>query len=207
MEKLHRASDNAAVTLSGQRGVILRSSAKIPHKVVGEDGRSVTVVVDSFTYHPSVSAEAVTLVWSNPKGLVVIDRGIADFLLLRKWASEVPDEAFDWWNEKVAELENATAAPKDPPATPPAPATPVEPPKPVTPPAAPAPVAQPKAEPVKAPEKVAEKPKEPEKAPEPKEAPKPAAVKPAATKEDLLKRAEAEAAKLSGEGEKKPVTD
>lgn len=199
MEKLHRASDNAAVTLSGQRGVILRSSAKIPHKIVGEDGRPQLIQVDSFSYHPSVAAEKVTLVWNNPKGLVVIDRGIADFLLLRKWASEVSDEALEWWNAQIEQVETVAEEPKEPPAAPQAPATPVEPPKPVTPPAPPAPVAQPKAEPAKD----QEKPKDPE----PKEAPKPAAVKPAATKEDLLKRAEEEAAKLNGAGEKKPVTD
>lgn len=201
MEKLHRASDNAAVTLSGQRGVILRSSAKIPHKVIGDDGRSQVILVDSFSYHPSVSSDKVTLIWNNPNGLVIIDRGIADFLFLRKWAKEVPDEVLDWWNGQIEQIEAAAAEPKDPPATPSPTEPPVEPPKPVTPPAPPAPVAQPK------PETVPEKPKDQEKAPEPKEAPKPAAVKPAATKEEALKRAEEEAAKLNGAGEKKPVTD
>jgi outer membrane biosynthesis protein TonB len=198
MEKLHRASDNAAVTLSGQRGIILRSSAKIHHKVVGEDGQTQTILVDSFSYHPSVSAEQVTLVWNNPKNIVVIDRAIADFLLLRKWAKEVPDEALEWWNGKVDGSEEPAKEPKASEPPPP----PAEPPVPT-----PAPAAQPKAEPVKEPEKVVEKPKEQEKAPEPKEAPKPAAVKPAATKEEALKRAEEEAAKLAGEGAKKPVTD
>lgn len=191
MEKLHRASDNAAVTLSGQRGVILRSSAKIPHKIIGEDGKSRTIAVDSFSYHPSVSSEKVTLVWNNPKGLVVIDRGIADFLLLRKWAKEVPDEALEWWNSQIEQVEAASQEPKDPPPAP----SPAEPPKPVEPPA-PAPVTPPK-EP--------EAPKTPAPAAPKPAAPKPAA--PAATKEEALKRAEEEAARLAGDGEKKPVTD
>lgn len=186
MEKLHRASDGAAVTLSGQRGIILRSSAKIQHKVVGPDGKAHVIAVDSFSYHPSVSSDKVTLIWNNEKGVVVVDRGIADFLLLRRWAKEVSNEALEWWNEQVAAIEEASKEPEAPVPTPP----PTEPP-------APTPV----------PEPVKEEPKQEAPKAKVEEAPKPAAIKPAATKEEALKRAEEEAARLAGAGEKKPVTD
>lgn len=205
MEKLHRASNGSAVTLSGERGIILRSSAKIPHKVIGADGKPQIIEADSFSYHPSVSAEKVTLVWSNDKNLVIIDRSIADFLLLRKWAAEVPDSVIEWWNSKIDEA-TPSPEPKDPPV--PATPTPAAVPKAETPAPAPAPTPEPPKETPKV-DAPKEAPKE-----EPKEAPKPAAtkpepaaLKPAATKEEALKRAEEEAKKLAGDGAKKPVTD
>lgn len=133
-------------------------------------------------------SEATTVVWDNPHGIAVLPADLAEALLSRNWAKEVTGEAFDWWNEQLGPGDVEPVVEADAGKT-----GNVEPVK----DSAPAPASEPKVEPAK---------EEPKKAPEPvKEAPKPAAVKseskeepkvekPAATKEELLKRAEAEAA-------------
>lgn len=192
MEKLHRASDNSAITLSGLRGVILRSAAKMEHSVPGPDGKPVRMTVNTFSFHPSVAAEKVTVAWNNDKGLAVLEKGTADFLIMRKWGKEVPDDVLDWWNEQV-EAYNADA-------------TVVEPVK----------ASEPTPTPASEPEKKVEEPKQEEKKVEPVKAPAaepekdkkpaPAAFKPAATK-DALARAEEEEKKLAGDKGSKPSTD
>lgn len=208
MEKLHRNSMGSAVTLDGHRAVLLRSSGltEVRHPTDG------IKKLPSFTFRLNMMSEATTVVWDNPHGLAVLPADLAGALLARSWAKDVTNEAFDWWNAQFEEpavaaidkapetgadagkKENVEPAKDNAPAPTPAPT--------------PAPVAkeEPKPEPVKDVPKVEAKKDEP-KAEAPKEQPKVEAKeapkaevkdaekpKPAATKEELLKRAEAEAA-------------
>lgn len=180
MEKLHRHSNGGAITLSGLRGVILRSSGTT--NVRTPDGPK---ALPSFTFRPGINAEAMTIVWNNPHGLAIVEEHTVETLLARRWGAEVPDSVLDAWNKFVEDGEEPILEPEldlKMVATAPTPTaqTVVEP----SPVAPPPPAPEPKPETPKA------------ATPAPKPAPEPAkAVKPAATKEELLKRAEEEAAK------------
>lgn len=195
MEKLHRNSMGSAVTLDGHRAVLLRSSglSAVRHPTEGIKN------LPSFTFRLNMLSDATTVVWDNPHGIAVLPADLANALLARNWAKEITNEAFDWWNAQFEEpavdpidkIDNGADVGKKDSVEPEKDKTPAPTPEPTP---APAATPAPKAEPVKA-EPVKEAPKVEAKKEEPKVGVKDAEKqKPAATKEELLKRAEAEAA-------------
>jgi hypothetical protein len=93
MEKLQRRSDGIAETRSGLFAVApLRSSGKDNH-------------FKWFDFRKTAVSDVIRVRWPIDEEIAVIEAGIANFMLNKKYARQVSDRQINEWNEAIDQLE------------------------------------------------------------------------------------------------------